>query len=363
MPRQNQLWIAGALAALALGVCGARPGAGDEPKPADLRVRTQQLASKQKEVRDALRGAWERTDRPANEKAAPEYQRWTFDGDFVTTEVKPVAKDTRRSRFRYQINPLRDPPEITLHSDHGLVQGVYRLDGDVLTVATYARSELERPKGLTPAEAGESVSPLVVVTLTRVREKESPAAEWERRAVRALVGTDAKALPALAAEFQKLPAEARRGLPVAVREDAVELTYRGEVPLGESLAFLEFLIAGEDKGYETLLVAPERELKRLPALRPFFDAHTGEGRRLWWQARLSWVEDEKPRSVDLTDVLGSLSQKERAAFLDGQEVDKRGYLGGEDTTGMNVKADLALLPRKSGPAVLQLTLRRTAPKQ
>ena len=352
-------------ALLSLWSSSGRSGDDGKPKSHALAARAQKHGAKQKELQEALRGTWERLETRAGENPPvprPEYQRWALDENFVTTEVTSDAADVCESNHCYHLNPLRDPPEITLHSGHGLLQGIYNIKGDVFTIATCGTSDVERPKGFTAADAGELASPLVVRTFKRAKAKRAPAPEWEKRAVKALLSADRNALPALAAEFQKLPAETRRGLPLAIRDDAVEVTFRGEIPLGETINFVEFLIAGEDKDYEALLVAPKGELERLPTLRPFFDAHRGKDRRQWWQARLMWVEDEKPRGVDLGDVFGPLTAKDRAAFLDGQEIDGRGYFGGEDTTGMNVKCDPAVLPRKPGPAVLQLVLRRAPQK-
>ena len=349
--------LIGIVTAALLGLAsGPLPDANGAPADGpEERVRT--LVARQKSVREALRGTWERAgDKSAGFSA--EHQRWTFEGDFVTVETKLDAKDVRKAKYRYQLNPLREPPEITLHSEDGLLQGIYKLDGDTLTLATCGISEVERPKGFTREDAGELTSKLVVLTFKRVGAKAELATQWVERAVKALVSDDRNALPVLAKEFQALPAAVRRALPVTVRGDAVEFAFRGGVTVGEHLGFVEYLIAGEDKGYEALLVAPEGELKRLGTLRPFFERHTGGDRRRRWNARLMWVEDGTPRSADLGDILGLLSAKERAEFLDGQEIDAAGYFGGESTTGKNVRCDPAVLPQKPAAAVLQLTLRR-----
>src|SRR5262245_22242010 len=57
-----------------------------------------------------------------------------------------------------------------------------------------------------------------------------PRAKWEERAVAALAAEDRKALKALAEDFQKLTPDARRDLPLRIREDAVEFAFRGEFP-------------------------------------------------------------------------------------------------------------------------------------
>jgi hypothetical protein len=180
-----------------------------------------------------------------------------------------------------------------------------------------------------------------------------PDPKWEARALTALAAGDRKALAALADEFRKLPAGERLALPLRVRDDSVELAFRGEFPADKSPGgMLEYLASSRDKDYESLLVVPEAERKRLQALRPVFAKRAGEGRRKWWSARLVWAEGAEPRSADVADLLLLLKPKERDRFRDNITVLDAG-LGGD----MNVEADPAALPRKRVPAVLLLTLR------
>jgi hypothetical protein len=180
-----------------------------------------------------------------------------------------------------------------------------------------------------------------------------PAPKWEARAVAALAASDQKGLAALAAEYRQLTLEARRELPLRVRDDSVEFTFRGEYPADKTpWQMLEYLVCDAGRDYETLLVAPEAELRRVQALRPVFEKWGVDGRRRWWSARLVWAEDGVPRSVDLADLLILLDPKERDRFRDQLEVNSVG-LGGS----MNVEADPATLPRRRVPAVLLLTLR------
>lgn len=180
-----------------------------------------------------------------------------------------------------------------------------------------------------------------------------PAAELEARARKALEVGDAAALRALAEEVGKLAPEARRRLPLRVREGAVEFVFRGEFRGDQfSPEMLEYLVSVPDKDYESLLVVRAAELERVAALRPYFRTRAGEGRRKWWSARLVWAEGGTPHSADLRDLLAPLPVKERERFLDQLGVNTAG-LGGDQ----NVRSDPGALPRKRVPAVLLLTLR------
>lgn len=196
-----------------------------------------------------------------------------------------------------------------------------------------------------------------VVTVGISRSADPPG-KWEERAVNALAAEDRKALKALAAEFQELSAAERRELPLRIRPDAVEFSFRGTFPADRNPAdMLEYLVCGPGRDYETLLVASDTELKRVRGLLPFFKKHSGEGRRHWWSARLVWSEGDTPQSVDLTDLLAGLPAAERDRFRDQLGVNEYGV-----GCGTNVKADAALLPRKRTPALLLLTLRVSTEK-
>jgi hypothetical protein len=180
-----------------------------------------------------------------------------------------------------------------------------------------------------------------------------PASEFEARARKALEAGDVAALRALAADLGRLTPEARRTLPLRVREGVVEFAFRGEF-FGDQFSpeMLEYVVSGRGKDYESLLVAPEAELERVQALRPYFDKRAGEGRRKWWSARLVWADGGTPHSADLGDLIVGLGAKERERFLDQLGVNGAG-LGGDK----NVKSEPGALPQKRVPALLLLTLR------
>jgi hypothetical protein len=69
--------------------------------------------------------------------------------------------------------------------------------------------------------------------------------KFEARIRKALEDKDRAELRSLAAEFRKLSAQARRGMPLRVRDDSVEFTFRGQFA-GDKFrpAMLEYLVSG-----------------------------------------------------------------------------------------------------------------------
>jgi uncharacterized protein (TIGR03067 family) len=334
----------GSAASLAQPTPGLSPSAGD-------RVRS--LRSAQDAEKAKLRGAWGQVSGGGGAGLAT--ARWTFEAEVVHIETGPGG---RQESYRYQLNPLRNPPELTLYGETGLVQGIYTLEGDRLTVATSSLAGVERPRSFEPKAAGTVASPVVTV-FGRVGAK---GADWEGRAAAVLAARDEPGRNRLAAAFQELPPATRAALPVRIRPDAVEVTVRGDIPVeAGGPGFMEYLVAGPEKAYETLFVATPEDLRRLLTLRPFFDGQKAEGRRHSWSARVEWVGGGEARSIDLGDLVAAVPAADREVFLDDQEVDGKGQIGGETRHGRNVTADLTLLPAKSTPGVLRLTLRFPPP--
>lgn len=337
-----------------------RPLAANEPPLPARELASHVFVARQREAAAALRGDWELVDAASSAvRSGREAQRWTFDDESAFVETVGPTGEPQTVRYGMQLNPLSAPAQLTLHNERRLVQCIYQLEGDLLTIASSALSDAVRPGGFAP-RAGDDDSPLILVTLKRVR----PAAvgqvlRWEEVALKTLLAGDLPALRTLAGQFQNLSVEARRLMPLRIRDDAIELSFLGEVDAATGGANnMEFLMSAPDKGYESLLVIPEAERKRLLALKPFFDRHRQAGRWRWWEARLTWVEEGAPRSSDLNDMLVRLPAEDRELFLDGIEVDEAGQLGGEHTTGRNVPSDKAAVPQRNVPAVLLLTLRR-----
>lgn len=282
-------------------------------------------------------------------------RRWVFDENGITEMMLGDSRQGKETCFRFQVSPAREPAELTLFNRNELRQCIYRLDEESLTVALNLSSP-ERPVGFEPSD--NSSGSLLALKFYRNRAKAmSPSVSFLNRAVAALLKNDSASLRKLAAETQQLPATTRRELPFRIDGDRVEVSIRGEVPFEQGgLGFAEYLVAGQEKGYEALLVASNDELKLVSALRPYFKFKDREGRRLAWQARLIWVEEGLPSSSDLNALLASVPADERSRFLENLEVDETGQLGGELTSGQNVAVDPALAPQQNVPAILVLTL-------
>lgn len=176
--------------------------------------------------------------------------------------------------------------------------------------------------------------------------------DWENRAVAALAAGDAPELRTLATEYRQLPPETRRALPLRIRPQSVEFSYRGEFPGDqEPWNFLEYLVAAESKGYEALLVASENELTRIQLLRPLFEPRA-DGTQCAWSARLVWIEDASPQSVGLGDLVFAVDRQQLTDFRNRLAVREAG-LG----STVNLVADPGSLPGRRVPALVQLTVR------
>jgi hypothetical protein len=176
--------------------------------------------------------------------------------------------------------------------------------------------------------------------------------KWESRGIDALATGNQKALRLLAEEYIKLTPADRGKLPVRIRDDAIEFAFHGEFPGDKTpWSMLEYLASVSGKDYETLLVVSEAELMRVQTLRPFFDKQPQKGRGKLLSARLTWVEDGRPGSVDLVDLLAPLKAVEREQFRDQIAVNTAG-LGGD----LNFEADAACLPRRRVAALLLVTI-------
>ncbi len=320
--------------------------AGDAPDE-----RAKKLAAATAETKKALRGIWHQSAKEINSQVS-----WTFDDEFLTTEVKGNGAGNQIMKYRYQVNPLKQPAELTLYNDKNLLQGIFKWEKDSLVIATGSQGSLDRPQGFTRETAGVGSGPLVTLTFSRPAEKLNPTGDWASRAVQALIAAEPGRLQSLAKEFQNLPIEARRELPLVIRENAVEFSFQGKVEGPASLANMEYLIAGQDRGYEAMMVAAKPELDRLAELRPFFSKYAGKNRGRRWDAQLSWIEEGRARVGALGDILGKLNDTDRDLFLSGQEIDQQGYFGGEETTGKNVPCDPAFVPQTANTVTLRLTL-------
>ncbi|HEY1189583.1 MAG TPA: hypothetical protein VGE74_18195, partial [Gemmata sp.] len=109
------------------------------------------VLKKAKADRDALAGVWELQRQLVNDEEQKrwfDYYRWNFTGYDVVIESK-VGGEERKADLTFSVNPTTAPPELTIYGQGTLIMGVYELKGDVLKVACFGISELERPRGFT----------------------------------------------------------------------------------------------------------------------------------------------------------------------------------------------------------------------
>jgi hypothetical protein len=56
---------------------------------------------------------------------------------------------------------VKSPAELTIYGENSLMQAIYAIEGDRLTIAFYGRSEVDRPPGFVEAKNGRSDLPLL----------------------------------------------------------------------------------------------------------------------------------------------------------------------------------------------------------
>ncbi|MBX9622548.1 MAG: sigma-70 family RNA polymerase sigma factor, partial [Gemmataceae bacterium] len=185
------------LPALRLTVSVYKRVKGEEPKPAGAGT-VKQLVERERAATDALKGTWELQTRTLDgtefklgdrkvidgqeHRMAFEYYRLTFGDRTVKTAWKSSDKDgeTHEGEHSVTLNPTADPAQINIFTKGSLLLGVYKLDGDTLTLATHGISELERPKGFDHTDKRIADLPLTVDVYKRVK-KDDPKPKDEAK--------------------------------------------------------------------------------------------------------------------------------------------------------------------------------------
>ncbi len=78
---------------------------------------------------------------------------------------EPARKED--NTFSMSLNPAKSPKEINFYKENFLIQGIYKLEDDRLTICHLGISEADRPQGFTTAESGNDFMPLLVWVLKR----------------------------------------------------------------------------------------------------------------------------------------------------------------------------------------------------
>jgi uncharacterized protein (TIGR03067 family) len=106
-----------------------------------------------------------------NAKSSP---KWVFQGHKIAVNVeKPGTDDdvilfeTKDQWSTFFVNPTKTEKQLTIVGKNLLMQAIYRLDGDTLTVCSFGRSEVDRPTSFEPTKG--DVQTHIVWTLRRIK--------------------------------------------------------------------------------------------------------------------------------------------------------------------------------------------------
>lgn len=125
------------------------------------------LTANHNEVEDmrSLEGSWKRTRALLNGVAYP----GSGLGSLKFSLNNGINIDNSSVEMNYFINAGKQPRELTLVGKGTLFQCIYQLNGDMLTIAFYGRSELDRPKSFSVKDKVPDL-PLIVHEYERQKE-------------------------------------------------------------------------------------------------------------------------------------------------------------------------------------------------
>lgn len=175
--RVAALIVIGAVACAAGSLARGPSSSGAHAGPADAGEKTEDVLKKAKADRQALAGVWDLQRQIINDEEQKrwfDYYRWTFNEYDVQIESK-VGGEERKADLTFSVNPTTSPPEITIYGKNMLILGIYDLKGDVLRVACFGISELERPRGFTAKDRRVSDMKPIVWELKRKPAEKQPA--------------------------------------------------------------------------------------------------------------------------------------------------------------------------------------------
>lgn len=126
-----------------------------------------------------LKGHWSIASQTLNGKSTDlpaGSHRWSFQENTVHVQWnvgKRGAESAKGQNYGFTVNPSKSPAQINLFGDGVLIQAVYELKGETLTICHFGRPEIDRPTGFEMDEATRGDRPLIVRTFKR--EVESSA--------------------------------------------------------------------------------------------------------------------------------------------------------------------------------------------
>jgi uncharacterized protein (TIGR03067 family) len=137
------------------------------------RFREMQLRNQEQMDMAKLEGTWKVFSSKVDGKESPQHgpaNHWVFRGrqvivTFGSENSEELTPDDSRWNTFF-INPTKSEKEMTIVGKSMLIQAIYRLDGDTLTVSYFGRAEADRPTSFTPQK--DDLLPHLVFTLRRV---------------------------------------------------------------------------------------------------------------------------------------------------------------------------------------------------
>ena len=159
-------------------------------------------------------------------------------------------------------------------------------------------------------------------------------------------------IPKLRKSIFNLKVEQRRQLQFSLGPKEFEWSFAGEYPAFTDDALgLEYVIGSEIKNYESLLVVHGKQLERMQRFNVAFDKMRELHPKTVVNVQLSWMEDERIRSVSIFEIFAQQEIKEVNRFL-------KWLNSTDDGLGaFNLDGDIAALPKKKQPAKITISLR------
>lgn len=140
--------------------------AAEDQSPSESRFANYPAA--ERKAMEALQGNWRLVELKRGDEVVSLPDRLlTFDGRQVHVQGNRARTGESEFVHTYAVNPTREPAELNMYGDRFLIQAIYRIEGDVLTVAHYGRPEIARASSF-EADGTDDAGALMTFTYRRV---------------------------------------------------------------------------------------------------------------------------------------------------------------------------------------------------